>query len=744
MRSAPIYHSLGNLWLGCRLWSRSKNPAISHHPLPTSISLIHVMADHGLLSASTRHAVVRRSFPLKNKAIKGYLYGTGEPPGLGNGLPNTNLMPDISTCALTSDGTTAKVIWGRQDGSVIFVSHPRTMSGTQAPARVHTSAVRQEHDGAVLGGTWAASGDVFVTGGSDGRVKVWTVTPFRCTWTSESHLSGRELDPITQVSENLAEGFVVAASRSGDIIIFSGFDAPFQSAANASQHNIRKLCISTRNLAIPDVEPLSGLEPLEISALFFQFSSPTNISILAFYLNTSWFSRCSVDVLSKHVDVKTFGNAAFGIIRCMQPAFSNNPLEPSFILAGTQLGVVSIYEWDSTSLSDDPIPASRHVDVFSDAPVTSLAVNPFVIIAGSSRGSIMVLDILTFETLRSFTVSTPNEVRQIELAGDVLVASTGSEVLAWSASHFRSSGKSSVKIKGKWKQGGHGKWYSKYLNDLFLNDQRFTCLADQLEFKDDIADLVEEAPLAQRSLSPEREQLMELHNLGLTELEAVEYTLMLSRDEELQKLRKSTDEHEHEEGIFDADESSNSQSGSDQSILSSFSVGEYSPPPLRPSNSRSSTSSYGHPVPLASPSSSNTKVQVSPRFYPEPMEAGGLFGSPSEPQSIPQGKPTFFPSSSYSQSPREPITPLATPPKQNSAGIRTPSGKPSAWNKPLPGTGLAASPSAPTGQPLPFSHRRSWEVEVERIRQVEDMELRFALELSLAEAETRERSDGGT
>ncbi len=387
------------------------------------------------------------------------------------------------------------------------------------------------------------------------------------------------MDPITKVSENLAKGFVVAASRSGDILIFSGFDASFQSAANAPLHNTQKLCISTRNLAMPDVESLSGLQPMEISALFFQVSSPTNLSILAFYLNTSWFSRCSVDVLSKHMDVKTFGNAAFGIIRCIQPAFSDNPLEPSFVLAGTQLGIVSIYEWDSTSLSDDPIPASRHVDVFSDAPVTSLAVNPFVIIAGSSRGTIVVPDILTFETLRSFTVSTPNEVRQIELAGDVLVASTGSEVLAWSTSHFRSSGKNSVKIKGKWKQGGHGKWYSKYLSDLFLNDQRFTRLADQIELRDDIADLAEEAPLAQRSLSPEREQLMQLHNLGLTELEAVEYTLMLSRDEELQKLRKSTNEHEHEEGIFDADESSNSQSGSDQSILSSSSVRQYSPPP---------------------------------------------------------------------------------------------------------------------------------------------------------------------
>jgi WD40 repeat protein len=418
------------------------------------------MADHALLSASTQHAVVTRSFPLRNKVLKGYLYGTGEPPGLGNDLPNTDFMPSISACALASDGTTAKVIWGRQDGSVVFVSHPRTMSGTQAPARVHTSSVRQEHEGAVLDGAWAASGDAFVTVGSDGRVKVWTVTPFRCIWTSEKHLLGREIYPISKVAEDLANGLIVAASGNGDIIIFSGFDSLFENAADASRHDIQKLCISARNLAISNKEPLSGPQPMEISALFFQASSPTSLSILAFYLNTSWFFRCSVDLLSEHVDVKTFGNAAFGIIQCIQPAFSNNPAEPSFVLAGTQLGVISIYDWDST-LSSDPIPFSRHVDAFSDAHVTSLAMNPFVIIAGSSRGNIMVLDILTLETLRSFAVSTHNEVRQIELAGDVLMASVGSEVLAWSTGHFRYGGKKSLKVKGKGKQGGHGKWYSK-------------------------------------------------------------------------------------------------------------------------------------------------------------------------------------------------------------------------------------------------------------------------------------------
>ena len=262
----------------------------------------------------------------------------------------------------------------------------------------------------------------------------------------------------------------------------------------------------------------------------------------------------------------------------------------------------------------------------------------------------------------------------------------------------------------------------------------------------DIADLAEEPSSLKRSFGPELEQSMQLHNLGLTELEAVEYTLMLSRDEELQKLQKSNNEHVHEEGIFDADESSNSQSGSDQSTLSSSSVHQYSPPPVRSSSSWSSTSSYGRLVPFVSPSSSNIKVQVSPRFYPEPMEAGGLFSSPSEPQSIPQGNPSPFPSDSHTQSTHGLITLLATPSKQSLAGTGSPSGKPNAWNKPLPGTGSAVSPSVPTEKPLQILLRKDWEIEGERNREVEDMELQFALELSLAEAQSREdgSNDGGT
>lgn len=260
----------------------------------------------------------------------------------------------------------------------------------------------------------------------------------------------------------------------------------------------------------------------------------------------------------------------------------------------------------------------------------------------------------------------------------------------------------------------------------------------------DSRDLVDRSSL-KRSHRPALEQLMKLHTLGLSEQEAVEYTLMLSRDEELLRLQDSTGEHV-DEGIFDIDENSRDQASSDQSFPVSSSLLQYSLPPIRTLISGSGTSSHGDIVPLVAPSNSNIKVQVSPRFIPEPMQAGGLPDSPPDSQSmilregLSSSPPLPFSQSTLNSTPSRAIT----PPKQSYASaMGTSFGKPNAWSKPLPGTGLSASPPAQIRRPLPPSSRTHWEAEAERIRQVEDPELRFALEMSLAEARSRERDDAG-
>jgi hypothetical protein len=225
-----------------------------------------------------------------------------------------------------------------------------------------------------------------------------------------------------------------------------------------------------------------------------------------------------------------------------------------------------------------------------------------------------------------------------------------------------------------------------------------------------------------RLLLPEHEQLMQLYTLGLSEQEAVEYTLMLSRDEELLRLQSGIGEHV-DEGIFDADESSRGQP-----------------------TSVSYTSSHRHVVPMASPSNSNIKVQVSPRFKPEPKEAGGLVSGPADLQPTPpqaQGGPSPSPPPPFSPSILEQTSLRVITPSTQVCAMDSSPGRPNAWSKPLRGTGLSALPPAQTGQPLPSARQTHWEAEAERIRRVEDLELRFAIEMSLAEA-GREKDAGGT
>ena len=421
------------------------------------------MPDSALLSASIQYGLVARSFPFADKVLKGKINATGVSPGLSYDNPSTEPMPNLSVCVLASDGTTAKVIWGRWDGSVCIVSHPRTMSGNRAPLRIHTSSVDQEHEDAVLDGTWAVNGLAFVTAGADGRVKVWTTRPFRCVWTSERHLQGLVTDAIVRVFEDLDDGLVVAASESGGIIALSGFDMSLN-PVDTPQPNIHKFCISAHELSKADLQGLTQTQqPVSILSLLPQITSSTRLSVLVCRVDSAHFYRCTVDLRSKQVTTNVFGNPAFGFIRCIQPAFSNDPAEPGFVIAGTQLGFISIYDWDSTSPSSDTFLDSRHADVFDNSHVTSLAVNSFVIAAGSARGAITVLDLLTLETLRSIAAPMNSDVGQIELMGEALVASIGGKVLAWSSRRLIPGSKDIQKIKGKGKQQSHGKWFSKFL-----------------------------------------------------------------------------------------------------------------------------------------------------------------------------------------------------------------------------------------------------------------------------------------
>ncbi|KAI0313061.1 hypothetical protein OF83DRAFT_1086591 [Amylostereum chailletii] len=712
-------------------WSRSRY--ITHVPHHADISAIHALSDEALLTASTEYGIVARSYHFTGKVIKGFLDATGMHHGLGIGNPNAEFAPNVTVCVLASEGASAKIIWGRRDGSMAVTTHPHTMNGSRAAAKISTSDGENQHRAAVQAAAWVADGQACITVSADGRLKIWTLRRFACAWTSQRSTEASVMEPLVKVLDDLVHGHVVCATQRGDVIVYSGFDLASLHALGPEQPHV-----SSIRIPAPARATENG-QTHEIHQMFLHDPSSENVTLLVSFSNSVVFYRYCINTSTGNISITPFGDASCGIVGCVYPVFEANTNESDYVIAGDHLGGIAVYDWMANRIHDRPVAPTRHVEVFPDAHVTAIAVNPLVTAVGSSKGTIRILDTITFELLKVFAAPTHSEARHILLKRHVLVAAVGNKILAAKADPVSGNGLK-TKLKGKTKQPGDKKWQKQY-----------EMLRDIAESRQDI----DKAAAWERStLGREREQVSHLNELGLNEREAVEYVLMLSREEEAreEEARRAS----QEEGVFevDMDESGGYSSGSGPRRSSAASSPLVSPS-LRPTASSSSSK------PIGSPSRSNAKIQVSPRFHPEPMEAGGL---PASPLSL-----DVAPIAMQQVADAQEEFPQITPPESSSPRRSTP--PTNAWLKPLTtppssspptrqGAPPRASPSSSTARGDPSSHtthrgspppkprktpppgRKSpdidWEAEIARISMVEDRELKFALELSLAEARSQQ------
>lgn len=239
------------------------------------------------------------------------------------------------------------------------------------------------------------------------------------------------------------------------------------------------------------------------------------------------------------------------------------------------------------------------------------------------------------------------------------------------------------------------------------------------------------------TIGREREQRSTLNMLGLSESEAVEYALMLSREEE-EHRRVS---HTIDEGVFEGD-------FENETILSVASCSSTTHGSALPVSNQSSLSSlndhHSRTYPRAARPLTNEKVQVSPVFVPEPMEAGvtisplriptSLPGSATGTRSLPEVARST--SSSFEHFPS--ISSSISSSTSSLEHIR------SAWSTPL-----RSPPSSPhVGTPILRTSFSSSSMEIPDRRSEEELQvpmdidemdedLKFAIELSLAEARSR-------
>ncbi|KIP06773.1 hypothetical protein PHLGIDRAFT_447695 [Phlebiopsis gigantea 11061_1 CR5-6] len=733
-------------WNLRRRWENVRPTTISHVPLHSNVSEIHLMPSASsapaLLTASLRYGVVARSYPLTGKILRGYLDASGTLNGIGNGNPNAEFTPDVTRCVLSADGGTARVLWGFRTGAVAVTTASRAMESARAVgARYVRCTVADAHEGTVEDAAWVAdngnASTFFITGGADGRVKIWDAKKAACVWTSSPKIGQVIKDPCVKVAVDATAGVVAAALKSGEIIVWAGFSAVFSEAVTSVDESlVQETWIpSPPNNAIPG--PYSNASTLLITSLYLYCQSPSTIAVLSAYEGHPRLYRSTIGVSGAAIDSVAFASETMGAVTALQPMFASKPGEHSFIMVGDQLGAVSIFPWNgipsavqtgssSTSPIIRTILPSRKIQAHDDAAVTALAWTPAVLVTGSSKGSLRAFDSLTLLPLRSFAYSLARtgieEVNGIVVNRDFFAASIGDRVIAW-------RGEPQAKAEKTWKAKRSGTRASNVVAKYYQQ------VEISREIHESRRDLDYEQEHVRRNFGREREQNSTLEHLGLTEVEAVEYILMLSRDEE-ERRRLAAEQNGHNEvllGEFDEDV--------DTPVISRPSFLDAS------SSNAASFASRSGLRPAVVPSSSNAKVQVSPRPRPEPMEAGFAAGSPLSLSS------SFSSSGSRAISRTNSQTPLpddaahfpsmsSTPTHQSASG--SPRSVRSAWSTPLRSARSSEGPSAggsaagsPTVARSPGVSLLSAKIAAAAVAEEDDEDLRYALELSLAEARSR-------
>ncbi|KAF9074445.1 hypothetical protein BDP27DRAFT_1416325 [Rhodocollybia butyracea] len=758
-----------------RRWERCRNTTVAHAPVHSSISSMHLMQSNALLCSSIPYGIVSRSIPLHGKVIKGFLSPTPSGTGLGVGNPNTEFSPNVTACALTSEGGTGKILWGFRNGEIAVMTATRTMdSGTRSAARLVRCKVDEEHEGEVTQVGWDDTNSYLVSAAKDGRIKVWEAKKVRCVWTSQY------LFPHICVSVALRTGprgyMVVATMESGETWIWNSISLIMDDSPSAS------LTLAVPAVKIPylvhddDQDSTTSRAPTSLHVN--NSSSSSGLHVFVTYPSRSDFWCMFFEYTSSSYGVAKYdSDEACGVVTALYPCLSSeNSDERGFIITGHQLGWITIYPQfnfvsDFTIKNATPLisPIRKFEAHLDGSAVSALAWNGVILVTGADQGSTTIFDACTFSRLR--VLSSPinhsrirgiggahgqSNVQQILLSKekDFIVVSVGDRAMAFKADVLPKNGNDKRKKMGKKKTRGTviAKGHEKLLFDQLITES--------------IDEHDQEHQYVQKVHGREREHRENLDRLGLDEIEAVEYVLMLSRDEALAQAGESRG-HNHafsDDGVFEGDfDDIPSLPSSSQFTLSS------SPPPsprLPHKESISSLHSTGTPksgskpiqTPLnrGSPSTSNQKVQVSPRKRAEPLVAGlslpnsvsssfvsSASGSPENASSIKDD--SVFPSFRSSASPPSRSTrgshpaPMVSHPVSSSSVLKAKG----AWTKPISsnggGVGAWRPTAASTSSAGPSTSRGANYDTRGHVNEDMDEDMKLAIELSLKTAQEEAR-----
>ncbi|EJD54595.1 WD40 repeat-like protein [Auricularia subglabra TFB-10046 SS5] len=685
---------IARYWL-IRRWQRSRAPTVTHAPQWAPIGQMHLMVDGAaLLTTSPVHGVVARSHALTGKKLKGFIdsRGTLAPRPTGD-------HPLPSAVALASDGGTGKIAWGFLGGEVALTRLPNVM--TLGAPRNALCLPADAHNGAVTCVEFSQpGGHAIASAAADGTVKLWDTRHMRCLWTYTPATPLAERDACANLSFNICAGAIVVGMQTGQILAWTGFKID---AANGtcSTDNLRLATVSAPPVTSPS-EDGPTVPPTRAPAVQVDCTAEGKLRLAVRYDGESVVHRVELDQGDTlTVETTTSLPSSHGRLTTLRSSFASSVKSTStggdpshhFVVSGDKAGWIHVYDWPSLQIS-------KSWSAHNDGAITALELTDCLLATGSAGGSITVWDALTYESLRSFSTPVPRnladvgtqDVHALILADSHVVACVANRVIAWRVDRRLASDLTGGKRKGKAAA-------ARYISPKWQ---------EQLEMKKDIADSIDamkfSRPTSSRNTGSayagqaRAQQRTALGDLGLDEAEALEYVLMLSRDEEEARQRQlvsssleSTSSLASTSSRFSADSIELAPSDTSDSPPDSAQEQEYGEPgdifPLTPvpsppvspqlsprSSRRSSHSNASRPRTM--PTGSNRKVQVTPPFRPEAVEAGtspsafSLDGVPILKPRAANGFEEEFPSISPSS------------PKRHSPPKATAVRPPTAWSRP--------------------------------------------------------------
>ncbi|KAH7100141.1 WD40 repeat-like protein [Auriculariales sp. MPI-PUGE-AT-0066] len=600
-------------------WQRSRAASVTHLPQWAPISSMHLMVDGAaLLSASLIHGVVARSNAITGKRLKAFVNSFG---ALVQRPTGDHAIP--STMALASDGGTGKVAWGFFGGTVALTRMPHVMD--MGAPRTISCGLADAHAAPISYLEFSAGGHVLASASSDGSLRLWDTRRMRCLW---SHTPVDGAEACTKIVLNLPAGILIGALQTGTIVVWSGFEIDAV-GDTYSVENVR-----SRSIVAPPPPESVAIQSVAYVALD---ASDQTLAVL--YNGHRSFFKVDAESTASPED-------SHGLITCMRASFASQLKTtlaepgPKHVITGNKAGWLLVWDWQSLT-------CTKAWQAHDDGAVTALELSENLFASGSATGSITVWDSLTFEPLRTFATPVPRavanqpaseekEVTQLVVSDTHIIGCVANRVIAWRVQQrvgYDLAGKRN--LKGGTARHMSPKWQ------------------DQLEMRKAIHDshevLLDDYDYSQRRAAfggRMREQRSALDNLGLEEIEALEYVLMLSRDEEEARQRsrvisgsvESTSSLASQPGSgggssawsasgIEFDEQSAGSNGSPPTHASEY-EGEPEMFPLTPIPSPPRSPPFGPTAPatvwpytMPAPDS-NHKVQVSPPFRPEPTTAG--------------------------------------------------------------------------------------------------------------------------